>query len=398
MLAKRTTIRDIARAAGVHFATVSRALQDNSRIAPETRMRIRELAKKLRYVPDPMLSALTAYRSQTRATHYQATIAWVTNGFTRSGWNSCAGFGLYLQGAKEKAESLGYSIEEFWLREPGMGWKRASDILIARGITGLILAPQPRPKLRVRLDWQRFSSVALGYTTASPQLHVITNDQFHAVVDTVREARSRGYRRLGLITSRSDGMRVDHAWSGGFLAQQQFWDEKDRLPILSSDGITPELLKGWVERYRPDAIIADSWMIDFLKNAGYRIPEDFGFAAYTLDVSANPLSCCGMDDDPLAIGIAAVETLIGMLNRGERGTPKSYQRILLKGTWRDGKTLPSIQARGSSPMEASLPTEPRLKSGSEDRLDGRPHRRPVRRLQSGLGQAHPQKLRRLPKQ
>lgn len=340
MIARRTTIRDIAQAAGVHYATVSRALQDNPKIAPETRKRIHEFAEKLGYVPDPMLSALTTYRSQIRATHYRATIAWVTNDFTREGWRSCEVFDLYHKGARERARELGYQLDDFWLREPSMRWKRASDILIARGITGLILAPQPRPKMRIRLDWEHLSAVALGYSIVAPQLHVVTNDQFHAVVTVVRKARSRGYRRLALIVSRSGDLRIDHGWTGGFLAQQQFWAEKDRLPILSSDGITSDSLKEWIQRYKPDAIISNTWLIGLLKNAGYGIPNDIGFASYTLDSDAMRGSCSGVDENPWATGAAAIDVLVGILNRGERGIQKTDQCVLVKGIWREGATLP----------------------------------------------------------
>jgi len=362
MLARRTTIRDIAREAGVHFATVSRALQDNPKIAGETRKRIHEIAEKLRYVPDPMLSALTAYRSQTRATQYRATIAWVTNAFTREGWRSCETFDLYHKGARERARELGYQLDEFWLREPGVGWKRASDILVARGITGLIMAPQPRPKMRIRLDWEQFGAVALGYSIASPQLRVVTTDQFHAMVTAVRKARSRGYRRLGLIVSRSGDQRIDHGWTGGFLAQQQFWAEKDRIPILSSDGINYESLAEWMQRYQPDAIISSPWLIKVLNYIGYKIPKNIGFATYTLDSVAKGDACSGVDENRLATGSAAVDALIAILNRGERGTPVCDRCILVKGIWHEGATLPKkASTRSLSVRRSSKPRPQRLR-------------------------------------
>lgn len=344
---KRITLRDIAHAAGVHFATVSRALQDNGLIAPETRERIRKIAAEMGYVPDPMLSALTAYRTHARPESYKATIAWITN--NASPWsksNPCKTFELYLQGARERAGALGYKLEEFWLRSQNMGAKRASDILSARGISGLIIAPQPRTKMRVRLDWQRFSAVSIGNSIAWPRLHVTTNDQFHSMLSTVRHVRAHGYRRIGLIISRTINERVDRGWTGGFLAQQQFWPQDHQLPILFSDGTPPNEVAQWIKQHRPDAIISSQWMLDVIKKLGYRVPQDIGFACFGLDSLDNPRECCGIDENAAMTGAAAVDLVIDMLHRGERDIPVVPRRLLVDGSWISGATL---KTRPASP-------------------------------------------------
>lgn len=48
----RTTIRDVAKQAGVSITTVSKALNDYSDVNPETRKRVKEIAEKLNYVPN----------------------------------------------------------------------------------------------------------------------------------------------------------------------------------------------------------------------------------------------------------------------------------------------------------------------------------------------------------
>ena len=59
---RRVILKDIAIKAGVHVTTVSLALRNHQRIPEATRKRIRELAKKMGYQPDPLLRSLTAYR------------------------------------------------------------------------------------------------------------------------------------------------------------------------------------------------------------------------------------------------------------------------------------------------------------------------------------------------
>ncbi len=65
MLAKqaKATIRDVARAAGVSIATVSKALNDTGRMTPETRATIRAAAQALQFRPNAMARALIKQRS-----------------------------------------------------------------------------------------------------------------------------------------------------------------------------------------------------------------------------------------------------------------------------------------------------------------------------------------------
>ena len=48
---RRPTLRDVARLAGVSHQTVSRAINDKGEIDPETRRRVLDAARQLRYRP-----------------------------------------------------------------------------------------------------------------------------------------------------------------------------------------------------------------------------------------------------------------------------------------------------------------------------------------------------------
>ena len=61
----RPTIKDIAKAAGVSVATVSRALRDLPYVAPETRSRVVEAAAELEYEAHPQASRLASGRTWT---------------------------------------------------------------------------------------------------------------------------------------------------------------------------------------------------------------------------------------------------------------------------------------------------------------------------------------------
>ncbi len=61
----KVTIRDVAREAGVSVATVSRVLNDSGPVNENTRRRIREIASRLRYVPNSAARSLITRRSTT---------------------------------------------------------------------------------------------------------------------------------------------------------------------------------------------------------------------------------------------------------------------------------------------------------------------------------------------
>jgi LacI family transcriptional regulator len=286
-----------------------------------------------------MLTALSVYRSQTKKVAYHATLAWLTNSYTRNGWNNCTTFDLYFRGARDRASELGYRIEEFWLREPGLTPKRASTILRSRGISGMIVAPQPKAKMRVRLDWSNFSAVALGYTTAWPQLNVVTNHHFHSMAMAVRRVRAHGYRRIGLAVQHVDDGRSNHAWTGAFLALQQTWPFKQRVPLLFMDEVAPTAFPQWLKKHRPDAIISYDNLVGELEALGYQVPRDIGFASYMGSSERENENLAGINENALQTGIAAIDLLVGMLHRGERGVPEIPQCLLVEAGWREGTTL-----------------------------------------------------------
>jgi LacI family gluconate utilization system Gnt-I transcriptional repressor len=71
----RTTLNDVARAAGVSPITVSRALRGERAVDPALVARVQEAAQRLGYVPDPAARALASQRS----THVAVLIPMLSN-------------------------------------------------------------------------------------------------------------------------------------------------------------------------------------------------------------------------------------------------------------------------------------------------------------------------------
>lgn len=59
---RQVTLKQIALEAGVSVMTVSRALRNQPSSASATRQRIQQIAERLGYRPNPLVSALMSYR------------------------------------------------------------------------------------------------------------------------------------------------------------------------------------------------------------------------------------------------------------------------------------------------------------------------------------------------
>lgn len=334
----RVTLGQIASRAGVHVTTVSLALRDSPRLPEQTRARIQGLARQMGYVPDATLSALNAYRTQVRAPVFQATLAYFNNYPARHGLMSVPTFRDYYLGALRRAEELGYKLEEIWLHEPHLTSKGIRSRLISKGIRGVLVFPQAEPGALPGFAWEEFSAVALGYSVTSPQLHRVTNHQFRSVLHLLRELRYLGYRRIGINVAEEYDRRMNLAPSAAYAAYDRTLPARERVPVL-----TPRYrndvfrLAKWMERHRPDAIICQDFsMWDKMLSLGLRVPEDIGLAYIHVGKTETLLSGIHQNDEE--IGRSAVDFLVAMLHRNERGLPRVAQHLLVDGTWQPRMT------------------------------------------------------------
>jgi LacI family transcriptional regulator len=344
----RVTLKDVAREAEVHISTAWRALSNEAYVSAEKRTRIREIAKRLGYAPDPMLSALSSYRRKQRPPAYRSTLAWIDNFPSRRACLDTLHIRGYFEGARTYAESMGYRLEEFWLRERGMTPKRAREVLLARSIRGLLFAPQPAANTQLALDLSSFACVSIGYSLAEPRLHVVVNDQHASTVQCMRRLVQLGHRRIGMVSASDTLKRTVHHFESPFHVFQDALPSAQRIPLFQIEGREePANVAPWRERFaqwfglhRPSAILATfSEVIPWLRELGQRVPEDVSVA--TLSRTQQP-GWAGIDQQEHMVGARAIELLISIFQAGERGVPDTPLRLLVEGKWIDGETVRAV--------------------------------------------------------
>jgi LacI family transcriptional regulator len=341
---------EVAKRAGVHVTTVSLALRNHPSLPESTRERIRTLARDMGYQQDPALQALIAYRRKSRPRQDVAPLAYITNFASRLAWKNVRAHGDFFAGAEAKARELGYGLEHFWLGEPNLTHERLSDILVARGISGLVFASQRRDGgIELRFDWSRFSAVKIDFHPPEPVLHNVTNDQRAIIRLAMRRALGAGCRRIGFVLRHDWDECVDQAWSSGFLSAQQAVPPADRVPALytppptgpETDLAVPrDLFEEWFREQRPDVVISfGPFVRPHFAAMGLRVPRDVAFVDILLDSPDG--TTAGVRQNCRRVGEVAVEILAGQLQHHAFGVPEFPTSTLVEGTWFDGRSLPS---------------------------------------------------------
>jgi LacI family transcriptional regulator len=353
---RRVTLADIAARAKVHVTTVSLALRNHPRLPEATRQRIQDLAKEMGYTPDPFLRALVAYRGKMMPRRNPPTLAYVTNWNTRWGWKKVTAHPDFHQGADRKATELGFHLDHFWMREPGLTHSRLNSILCTRGINGIIIASHMREiDVALHFDWSRFSAVKIDYFPHQPELHNVTNDQCGIIRLAMQRVMAMGYRRIGFAMHRGWDHSVDHLWTAGYLCEQQHLAEEHRLPMFlfpepepvdawfnesKSEVVAPPAsFQRWYKKHRPEVIISKaSFVLPRLAELGIRVPQEVAFADVFLDKFDGRMA--GVRQNHETVGELAVEILAGQLQHNKFGVPDVPTTTFVEGTWFDGATCP----------------------------------------------------------
>ncbi len=333
----------IAQQAGVTQATVSMSLANHPRISAETRTRIQALARKLGYQPNPYVSTLMRARRQGRELTDKPTLALVGAFNTADGWSKHPALTIQQQrlGAIERATMRGYRPEEFWLHRDGMSNERFSTMLHARGIQGVLISPLADGAAPPALHWDYFATVSLSVPLPALTVTTVCNDHYFSSLETVRECHRRGYRRIGLVLRRIHQVRFQGRWQAGTLIAPHMLADVGvlREPLFVDDMDDEAAILRWLKREKPDVLIspAGEVLLELLKRKGWRVPEDIGVAWLACTRMGHP--CSGIFQNGHLIGATAVDTLISLVERHDRGLPEQATTLMIEGLWNEGRTL-----------------------------------------------------------
>lgn len=348
----------IAAIAGVSPSTVSRALLNHTRISKATRDRIRKLARDLNYRINPAVACSLTRARLGKPSLIGATLAYLED---FKSWNEVKESEetrriiRLREGVMQRAQELGYGVDHLLIGTSGYTPERLSNILEARGIQGIILAPSPHPHRRLQLNWDKFAIVALGETLEAPQVNRVSIDHFGNLQMVLRQLLERRYERVGFVLDSLQNERNGVLPFAAFKYFQATHPEIGSVPILAQD--SDHACLQWLKKYRPDVVITYGPQLIFkLHEWGYSIPDEIGFV--TLERPGMEIDSAGAEENSNPAGATAVDLVVAAIHANDFGPPVTPKSTLVQGNWIDGPTLRDFSNKPESLFARAIQTPP----------------------------------------
>ena len=316
-----STIRDVAKLAGVAPITVSRVINNDGYFSEETRRRVEAAVLELDYIPNSLGPSLRSKRTQTLA----LVLSDITNPF----WTTVA------RGVEDAANKQGYHIIIGNTDESAEKQEEYLLFLMKKQVDGFLFVPATF-KLSNTLQKRRVPYVILDRRVPSDQVDSVRGDSVGGAYSLTKHLLELGHRRMAVITGRQDHTTACDRVDGYLQAlneahirdiQQICWGEYNQQSGYDN---TVQILQ---TNPRPTAIFATNNFIAIgvmraLRDAGLRVPEDMSVVAF--------------DDLPAAITIDPFFTVAAQpaYEMGKRATelllarlagngPEAFQEIVL---------------------------------------------------------------------
>lgn len=183
-----TTIRDVAKRAGVAPITVSRVINDTSYVSQETRERVEAAVEELGYVPNMLGPSLRFKQTMTLA----LVLTDITNPF----WTTVA------RGVEDVAQANGYSIILCNTDESEIKQEQYLQMLLRRRIDGILLAPASSsdPKPVQLIQKQGIPVVLLDRQIADVEVDIVRADSEDGAYRLTEHLLSLGHRQIAMLT------------------------------------------------------------------------------------------------------------------------------------------------------------------------------------------------------
>jgi LacI family transcriptional regulator len=338
------TLRALAKLTGYSLGTVSMSLRGDLRISENTRALILGAADRLGYTPDALFARRMAHVRQRALGHAPIKLAHVVAWSRLEDFYANPPLRDFRDGAADRAAEYGYELEDFHLDEASMSRLRLAGILRARSIPGVLLAPTEQLSAslnpnegddRPELDFTAYATI--GYTVNIPHISRTVHDHAGALELACTQLRARGYSRIGLVLSQNMHHRVHGRWLAGWVCAQSDPFDSPR-PLVSRDLGKASVFDRWLAQEKPDALITADWdvVLAHLKRLGLQTPGDLGL----VDLQGSSATThAAIDQSSREVGAAAVDIIIGQINRHERGAPSIPKTVLVPGRWIEGPTV-----------------------------------------------------------
>ncbi len=330
---RRTSLKDLARELGVSIATVSRALRSSPEIGLEMQQKVKELAKRLNYRPNPFAQSLRKEAPRiigvvvpNLVTHYYAAV---------------------LDGIEDEAHRAGYSVISANTHEDSEAEVRAIDNFISLHVEGIIACLSQNTT-----DYSHFEELSqmgiplvfFGRTCLPEKFSSVTANGDVAAQEATQHLIDTGSRRIAFIGGPNHLDMVRRRKHGYLEALRE-----NRIPIERELVVCEKIDYDWAleatkrlleKDNPPDAILAFNDIITFaaftaIKEKGLTIPDDVALIGFTDDVHARYVTprMSAIEDQSLQMGRESCRLLLNNINGDGQVCKKIVpQKLIIRET------------------------------------------------------------------
>lgn len=273
----RANLRDVAKAAGVSVATVSRVLNSPDSVAPETRAKVQDIISELRFMPSAAARAINSGRTR----FVGALVPTLDNAI----------FASFLSALETTLNDYGLAlVVSTTAEDPQLEMEKAQS-LINIGAEALILSGVAHdPALFQLTNKSRFPTLATSFFDADAPLPTIGYDNHEAARMGIQYLKQAGHRHVAIVhgpVATNDRTRARIAGAQSVADMTLEFHETE----ISFEGAHSAAQNILSQKDRPTAVACMSDVLAIgvmqkFQRGGLHIPED--------------VSILGMDDLPLA--------------------------------------------------------------------------------------------------
>ncbi len=322
-----TTIRDVAKQAGVSIATVSYVLNDKRRVSSAATQRVRSAVKQLNYTPNGTARKLK--RGRTSVIGFVADN--ISNRFPAH----------VVHGVAGAAAQHGYNVLISDLHDQPSNEKAALDLLVHEQVDGMIYCGFGATEAQLlRIQNSGMPVVVVDKPPRSRRLPAVLVDNEQSMESLLKHFKELGHRKFRFISGDANN-RNTKLRNMAFLS----FLKKHRLPCSSTHIITgaystehgyAAALKLSDEKQKFSAVLCGDDMIAFgamagFKSRGFRIPEDVAVAGFMDDplaVVADP-GLTTIHHPMVQMGKRAFEIILDLLENPRRSVPREMLKTQL---------------------------------------------------------------------
>jgi LacI family transcriptional regulator len=337
-----TTIKDIAREAGVSYATVSRVINNYEHIKPETRVRVLTAMTRLGYVANQQARSLVGGRSQI--------IGLLIHAF------DSPYIGQIIQGVDEAVAEAQYDLMLYTTHRRKA---RESTFVssLARGLTdGLIVVlPRDAEAYRATLGRQGFPFVLVDYQAEATDIPAVSATNFQGAYEAMTYLIELGHHRIGMITGDKETGSANERLRGYNAALKDHGISSNSELIYEGDFFQPSGLAGadylLSLQNPPTAIFASNDVMaagayETIRARGLRIPQDISVVGFDDIPQAAQLhpALTTVRQPLVGMGYLATQRLLKTIE-DEMAEPLGYIELPTELILRDSAAPPDVQLR-----------------------------------------------------